>query len=148
MNMLFGKRTSNSKQSAKPPVWIAMKKRRSVSATFRDRSSCSVAFSMTNAGISRRRRPSAACRSSTAGWSSATTKQLLHLQADITRDPAKQRGGNIAAPVEWYRRAATVGVPVLTVRAPLTGLDEAESFKQRRYLAWLENRQRTRHYAT
>jgi hypothetical protein len=79
---------------------------------------------------------------------SAATKQLLHCQADIARDLAEQCWGNIAATVTWHRRAAAVRVPVLPMRPALTGLSEAESFKQRRYLAGLENWQRARHYAT
>ncbi len=79
---------------------------------------------------------------------SATTKQLLHRQAEIARDLAEQCWGNIAATVKGHGRAAAVCVSILAMRPPLTGLNEAQSFKQRCYLAWLENWQRARHYAT
>jgi hypothetical protein len=79
---------------------------------------------------------------------SATTKQLFHRQADIARDPPQQCWGNIAATVEWDSRAAAVCVPVLAMRPALPGFNEAQSFKQRRYLTWLENWQRARHYST
>jgi hypothetical protein len=79
---------------------------------------------------------------------SATTKQLLDRQADIARDLAEERWRNVAATMEGYGSAAAVRMTVLTVRPALTGFDETQPFKQRRYLAWLENWQRARHYAT
>ena len=65
-----------------------------------------------------------------------------------SRDLAKQCRRNIAATVKWYGRAAAIRVSVLAMGPALTSLNEAQSFKQRRNLAWLENGQRARHYAT
>lgn len=77
-----------------------------------------------------------------------TTKELLHCQADIARDLTEQCWRNVAAPVEGHGRAATIRVSVLAMRPALTSFDEAQSFKQRHYFAWLEDWQRARHYAT
>jgi hypothetical protein len=79
---------------------------------------------------------------------SAAPKELLHSQADIARDLSEERGRNVSAAVERYGRAAAIRVSVLAMGPALTGFYEAESFKQRRDLAGLENWQRARHYST
>jgi hypothetical protein len=79
---------------------------------------------------------------------SAAPKEFLYRQADIARDLSEQRGRNVSAAVERYGRAAAIRVSVLAMGPAPTGFDEAESFKQRRGLAGLENWQRARHYAT
>jgi hypothetical protein len=45
-------------------------------------------------------------------------------------------------------RAAAIRVSVLAMGPTLTGFNEAQPFKQRCDLAWLENGQRARHYPT
>jgi hypothetical protein len=71
---------------------------------------------------------------------SAAPEEFLYSQAGIARDLSEQRGRN--------GRAAAIRVSVLAMGPALTGFDEAESFKQRRDLAGLENWQRACHYAT
>jgi hypothetical protein len=79
---------------------------------------------------------------------SAAPKKFLYGQADIARDLSEQGRRNVSAAVEGYGCAAAIRVSVLAMGSALTGFDEAESFKQGRDLARLENWQRTRHYAT
>jgi len=79
---------------------------------------------------------------------SAVPKKLLHRQADIARDPSEQRGRNVPVAMEGHGRAAAIRVSILAMGSTLTDLDEAESFKERRNLARLENWQRPCHYAT
>jgi hypothetical protein len=50
--------------------------------------------------------------------------------------------------MKGHGRAAAIRVSILAMGSTLTDFDEAESFKQRRNLAGLENWQRPRHYAT
>jgi hypothetical protein len=79
---------------------------------------------------------------------SAAPKKLLHGQADIARDLSEQRGRNVPAAMKGHGRAAAIRVSILAMGSTLTDFHEAESFKQRRNLAGLENWRRPRHYAT
>lgn len=79
---------------------------------------------------------------------SATAKQFLHRQTDVTRDLAEEDRRNITTAMERYRRAASIGMPVLAMRPTLTDFDEPQSFQQRHHLARLEDWDGARHYDT
>jgi len=50
--------------------------------------------------------------------------------------------------MERYSRTAPVRMSVLAMRPTLTDFDETQPFKQRDHLAWPEDWERARHYAT
>jgi hypothetical protein len=70
---------------------------------------------------------------------SAAPKEFLHGRADIARDLSEQRGRNVPAAMEGHGCAAAIRVSILAMGPTLKGFDEAESFKQRRDLAGLED---------
>jgi hypothetical protein len=72
---------------------------------------------------------------------SPTLNQLLHGEADVASNLAKQGRSDIAAWMKRNRRAAPIGVSVLPMRASLPHLFKAEFDQESRNFARLQDRQ-------
>ena len=74
------------------------------------------------------------------GEHSAVLYQLVHREADVSGDLAKQDRRDVAPGVEGNRRCAAIGVTELLVRTALAYFDEPDRHEERDDLAGLEYR--------
>ena len=74
-------------------------------------------------------------------------EQLLHVEADVTRDLPQQRWRHTSPWMEGNGRRAPVRMPVLPMGTALSHLDKAQRLPEPRYFARLQDRDRA-HYAT
>src|SRR2546421_71011 len=68
------------------------------------------------------------------------SKHLFYRHSNVPGDLTKQYRRDVSTGMKRYRRASTVRMAILLVRAALTNFRKSQFFKYRYHFTWLEDR--------